>query len=341
MAMMNAAQVRKAGSLEVVRVPVPEPGAGQVRIRVQACGVCHSDAFVFHAAFPGVTLPRIPGHEVAGLVDKLGPGVEGWSVDQRVGVGWHGGHCGRCPSCRRGDFVTCSQQKICGISYDGGYAEYMVAPIEALVAVPAELDAVAAGPLLCAGITVFNALRNAGARPPQLVAVLGVGGLGHLAIQFATRMGYRTVALARGRDKEVLARQLGAHHYIDTSSQNPAEELLRLGGARVVLATATSAAAMNAVVGGLSIDGRLLVLGVDSEALSIPPLALIGARRSVQGWPSGTPVDSEDTLNFSALTGVRAMVETYPLSRAPEAFARMMSGAARFRVVITPDHESP
>ena len=338
MANMQAAQVRTPGSLEVVQVPVPEPAAGQVRIRVQACGVCHSDAFVYHAAFPGLTLPRIPGHEVAGIVDKLGPGVEGWSVGQRVGVGWHGGHCGRCPSCRRGDFVTCSKQQICGISYDGGYAEFMVAPIEALAAVPADLDAVAAGPLLCAGITVFNALRNSGARPPQLVAVLGVGGLGHLAIQFSAKMGYRTVALARGGDKEGLARQLGAHHYIDTSRQDPADVLSAMGGARVVLATATNSAAMNAVVGGLSVDGRLIVLGVDAQPLSISPLALIGPRRSVQGWPSGTPVESEDTLTFSALTGVRAMVETYPLSRAPEAFSRMLSGAARFRVVITPDH---
>jgi len=338
MANMQAAQVRTPGSLEVVQVPVPEPAAGQVRIRVQACGVCHSDAFVYHAAFPGLTLPRIPGHEVAGIVDKLGPGVEGWSVGQRVGVGWHGGHCGRCQSCRRGDFVTCSKQQICGISYDGGYAEFMVAPIEALAAVPADLDAVAAGPLLCAGITVFNALRNSGARPPQLVAVLGVGGLGHLAIQFSAKMGYRTVALARGGDKEGLARQLGAHHYIDTSRQDPADVLSAMGGARVVLATATNSAAMNAVVGGLSVDGRLIVLGVDAQPLSISPLALIGPRRSVQGWPSGTPVESEDTLTFSALTGVRAMVETYPLSRAPEAFSRMLSGAARFRVVITPDH---
>jgi len=338
MANMQAAQVRTPGSLEVVQVPVPEPAAGQVRIRVQACGVCHSDAFVYHAAFPGLTLPRIPGHEVAGIVDQLGPGVEGWSVGQRVGVGWHGGHCGRCQSCRRGDFVTCSKQQICGISYDGGYAEFMVAPIEALAAVPADLDAVAAGPLLCAGITVFNALRNSGARPPQLVAVLGVGGLGHLAIQFSAKMGYRTVALARGGDKEGLARQLGAHHYIDTSRQDPADVLSAMGGARVVLATATNSAAMNAVVGGLSVDGRLIVLGVDAQPLSISPLALIGPRRSVQGWPSGTPVESEDTLTFSALTGVRAMVETYPLSRAPEAFSRMLSGAARFRVVITPDH---
>jgi len=336
MTLMHAAQVRTAGSLELVQVPIPEPAAGQVRIRVQACGVCHSDAFVVHAAFPGVTLPRIPGHEVAGVIDKLGSGVAGWRLGQRVGVGWHGGHCGQCASCRRGDFVTCSNQQICGISYDGGYAQYMVAPTEALAAVPAELDAVAAGPLLCAGITVFNALRNAGARPPQLVAVLGIGGLGHLAIQYAVKMGYRTVALARGRDKEALARQLGAHHYIDTSSQNPADELTRLGGARVVIATATSSQAMNAVVGGLSIDGVLVVLGVDAQPLSVSPLALIGARRSVKGWPSGTPIESEDTLNFSALTGVRAMVETYPLSQAPEAFARMMSGGARFRVVITP-----
>ena len=336
MAKMNSAQVRKPGGLEVVQVDVPEPQAGQVRIRVEACGVCHSDSLTVHRAFPWIELPRTPGHEVAGVIDAVGVRVEPWKVGQRVGVGWHGGHCGYCESCRRGDFVTCRNQKICGISYDGGYAEYMVAPAEALVSIPAELKATEAGPLLCAGITVFNSLRNAGARAGDTVAILGIGGLGHLGVQFAAKMGYRTVALARGKDKEALARQLGAHSYIDTAAQDPGAELAKLGGARVILATATSSKAMGAVMSGLGVNGKLVILGADTEPMSINTLPMIMARQSIQGWPSGAPRDCEETLAFSAMAGVRAMIETVPLAQAPQAYERMLSGKARFRMVITP-----
>jgi len=336
MAKMHAVQVRKSGALDLVQLDVPEPRAGQVRIRVDACGVCHSDSLTVNRAFPWIQLPRTPGHEVAGAIDAVGAGVDSWKVGQRVGVGWHGGHCGHCDSCRKGDFVTCRNQQICGISYDGGYAQYMVAPVEALVSIPAELAAADAGPLLCAGITVFNSLRNAGARPGDLVAVLGIGGLGHLGVQFAVKMGYRTVALARGRDKEALAKQLGAHLYIDTTERDPAAELAKLGGARVVLATVTSSKAMSAVMGGLGVDGKLVILGADMEPLSLNTVPMIMARQSVQGWPSGAPHDSEDTLAFSVLTGVRAMIETVPLAQAPQAYERMMSGKARFRMVVLP-----
>jgi D-arabinose 1-dehydrogenase-like Zn-dependent alcohol dehydrogenase len=336
MAKMHAVQVRKSGALDLVQLDVPEPRAGQVRIRVEACGVCHSDSLTVNRAFPWIQLPRTPGHEVAGAIDAVGAGVDSWKVGQRVGVGWHGGHCGHCDSCRKGDFVTCRNQQICGISYDGGYAQYMVAPVEALVSIPAELVAADAGPLLCAGITVFNSLRNAGARPGDLVAVLGIGGLGHLGVQFAVKMGYRTVALARGRDKEALAKQLGAHLYIDTTERDPAAELAKLGGARVVLATVTSSKAMSAVMGGLGVDGKLVILGADMEPLSLNTVPMIMARQSVQGWPSGAPHDSEDTLAFSVLTGVRAMIETVPLAQAPQAYERMMSGKARFRMVVLP-----
>jgi len=333
---MHAAQVRRAGALELVQVDVPEPGPRQVRVRVEACGVCHSDSLTVNRAFPWIQLPRTPGHEVAGAIDAVGAQVETWKVGQRVGVGWHGGHCGYCESCRKGDFVTCRNQQICGISYDGGYADYMVAPVEALVSIPAGLTATEAGPLLCAGITVFNSLRHAGARPGDLVAVLGIGGLGHLGVQFAAKMGYRTVALARGPDKEALAKQLGAHVYIDTTAQDPAAELARLGGARVVLATVTSSKAMSAVMGGLGVNGKLVILGADMEPLSLNAVPMIMARQSVQGWPSGAPHDSEDTLAFSVLSGVRAMIETVPLAQAPQAYERMMSGKARFRMVVTP-----
>ncbi len=336
MSKMMAVQVRKPGSLQVVDIDVPEPGPGQVRVRVQACGVCHSDSITVKQAFPWIQLPRTPGHEVAGVVDALGDGVRPWTLGQRVGVGWHGGHCGNCLSCRKGDFVTCRNQKICGISYDGGYAQFMVAPAEALVCIPDELKAAEAGPLLCAGITVFNSLRHAGAVPGDLVAVLGIGGLGHLAVQFAVKMGYKTVALARGSDKEPLAKRLGAHVYIDTEQQDPAAELAKLGGARVVLATAANSKAMSAVMGGLGIDGKLVILGVGSEPLSVDPVPMIMARQSIQGWPSGTPEDSEETLAFSALTGIRAMIETVPLKDAAAAYERMMSGKARFRMVVAP-----
>lgn len=339
MAKMRAVQVTSAnGPFELVEREIPEPAAGSVRIKIQACGVCHSDAFTKMGAFPGIQYPRVPGHEVVGLVDKVGEGVPNWRPGQRVGVGWHGGHCGHCRSCRRGDFVTCANGQTPGITYDGGYAEYMIAPFEALAAIPDELNAADAAPLLCAGITTYNALRNSGVRPGDLVAVLGIGGLGHLGVQFAVKMGCRTVAIARGADKGPLARQLGAHHYIDSVAQDAAEELNKLGGAKVILSTVTSSKAMSAVAGGLGIDGRMIVVGASQEPIEISPFLLIGGRRAVQGWPSGTSSDSEDTMAFSALAGIRPMIETMPLERAEDAFERMMSGAARFRMVITTGH---
>jgi D-arabinose 1-dehydrogenase-like Zn-dependent alcohol dehydrogenase len=337
MSTMRAVQVsRPGGPLELVERDLPEPGEGSVRIRVQACGVCHSDSLMKEGLWPGLHYPRVPGHEVAGVIDVVGPGVAGWKAGQRVGIGWHGGHCGYCDPCRRGDFVTCQiAPQIPGFTYDGGYAETMVAPATALALIPDELAAAEAGPLMCAGITTYNSLRNSGAQPGDLVAILGIGGLGHLGVQFAVKMGFRTVAIARGQDKEPLARQLGAWHYIDSQAQDAAAELSRLGGARVILATVTSGKAMSAVVGGLSVSGKLIVLGAAGDPLEIPTELLISARRSIQGWPSGTSIDSQDTLAFSALTGVRSMNELFPLERAAEAYERMMSGQARFRVVLT------
>ena len=336
MARMRSVQIsHPKGPFELVERDIPDPRAGAVRIRVQACGICHSDSFTKEGTFPGLQYPRVPGHEVAGIIDAVGPGVLGWVVGQRVGVGWHGGHCGYCDSCRRGDFVTCRiAAQVPGITYDGGYADYMVAPAEALASIPDELSAVEAGPLMCAGITTFNSLRHSGAAPGDLVAVLGIGGLGHLGVQFAARMGFKTVAIARGTDKEPLAKQLGAVHYIDSRTQNPAEELTKLGGAKIILATATSGQAMAAVLGGLGIDGKMIILGA-ADPLEVSPLQLIGGRRSIVGWPSGRSIDSQDTLRFSALTGVRSMNEVFPLERAAEAYERMMSGHARFRVVLT------
>ncbi len=334
--LMRAVQVsRPDGPLELVERPIPRPGPGWVRIKVQACGICHSDAMVKEGSFPGLQYPRVPGHEVAGVIEALGEGVLGWQTGQRVGVGWYGGHCGYCKSCRRGDFVTCQNGQIAGVTYDGGYAEYMIAPVAALALIPPELSPVEAAPLMCAGITTFNALRNSGARAGDLVGVLGLGGLGHLGVQFAVKMGYKTVAIARGRDKEPLARQMGAWHYIDTQAQDPAAELARLGGAQAILATATSSKAMAAVVEGLGVNGKLIILGAAGEPLEVPPLALIMQRRSLVGWPSGTSMDSQDTLAFSALTGVRSLNEVFPLERAGEAYERMLSGQARFRVVLT------
>ena len=324
------------GPLELVERPIPEPGAGDVRLKVQACGICHSDSFTKEGGFPGIQYPRVPGHEIAGVIDKLGPDVVGWKTGQRVGVGWHGGHCGYCNSCRRGDFVICQNAaQIPGITYDGGYADYMVAPAAALALIPDELAPVEAGPLMCAGITTFNALRHSGARPGDLVAVLGIGGLGHLGVQFAAKMGFETVAIARGQDKGPLAKQLGAHHYIDSLSQDPAAELSKLGGAKAIIATATSSKAMSAVAGGLGVNGKLLIIGATMEPLDIPPLALIMRNLSIVGWASGTSMDSQDTLSFSALTGVRSMNEVFPLERAAAAYERMMSGQTRFRVVLT------
>lgn len=333
---MRAVQIpRPGGPFELVERDIPEPGPGSVRIKVEACGICHSDSLVKEGHWPGIKYPRVPGHEVAGVIDAVGAGVAEWKSGQRVGVGWYGGHCDHCESCRRGDFITCRNGKICGISYDGGYADYMIAPAQALARIPDELPAADAGPLLCAGITTYNALRKSGARAGDLVAVLGVGGLGHLGIQYAAKMGFNTVAIARGKDKEPLARQLGARHYVDTTSQNPAEELTKLGGARVILATVTNAKAMSAVVAGLGIDGKLIVIGAAPEPLEVPALLLLGGRRTITGWPSGTAIDSEDTMNFSVQAGVRSMNEVFPLERAADAYARMMSGKARFRVVLT------
>src|SRR5919109_2827352 len=327
------------GPLELVERAIPEPSAGAVRLKVEACGVCHSDSFTKEGIWPGIQYPRVPGHEIAGIIDAVGTAVAGWTPGQGVGVGWHGGHCGHCDSCRRGDFVTCQiAPQVPGITYDGGYAEYMIAPVEALALIPEELSAIDAGPLMCAGITTFNPLRNSGARPGETVAVLGVGGLGHLGIQFAAKMGFKTVAIARGRDKEPLARKLGARHYIDSQAQDAAAELGRLGGARVILATVTSGEAMSAVLGGLGVNGKLIILGAAAEPLEVPAGLLIAGRRSIMGWPSGTSIDSQDTLSFSVLAGVRPMTEVFPLQRAAEAYESMMSGKARFRVVLTPEH---
>jgi D-arabinose 1-dehydrogenase-like Zn-dependent alcohol dehydrogenase len=333
---MRVVRVARAkGPFELVEVPIPEPGAGSVRIKVQACGICHSDVLTKDAILPGIQYPRAPGHEVAGMIDAVGAGVAGWSVGQRVGVGWHGGHCGHCDSCRRGDYVTCQVAfQIPGISYDGGYADYMIAPAGALAAIPEGLSPVEAAPLMCAGVTTFNALRHSGARAGDTVAVLGVGGLGHLGVQFAAKMGFRTVAIARGADKEALARKLGAQHYIDSAATDAAAELKKLGGARVILATVTSGKAMSAVVGGLGVNGELVIVGAPPDPLEIPAVPLLFGRRSIVGWPSGSSIDSQDTLAFSVLTGVRPMTEVFPLERAAEGYERMMSGKARFRVVL-------
>jgi D-arabinose 1-dehydrogenase-like Zn-dependent alcohol dehydrogenase len=336
MSQMRAVQVTSAnGPFELVERAIPDPPARHVRIKVQACGVCHSDSFTKMGAFPGIQFPRVPGHEIVGIVDAVGAGVPDWQPGQRVGVGWHGGHCGHCRSCRRGNFITCANGQIPGISYDGGYADYVIAPFEALASVPDDLGPAEAAPLLCAGITTFNALRNSGVGPGDLAAILGIGGLGHLGVQFAAKMGCRTVAIARGSDKEPLARKLGAHHYIDNSTQDVASALGKLGGARVILAAVTNSNAMSAAIGGLTVGGKLIVLGASPEPIEVSPLLLISDRRAIQGWPSGTSIDSEDTLAFSAMTDIRPMIETMPLERAPEAYDRMMSGEARFRMVLT------
>jgi D-arabinose 1-dehydrogenase-like Zn-dependent alcohol dehydrogenase len=336
MAKMKAVQVPKAeADFEIVEREIPQPGAGQVRIRVQACGVCHSDVVTKDGLFPGITYPRVPGHEVAGVIDEVGAGVTQWKKGQRVGVGWHGGQDGTCLSCRRGDFGTCANLKVCGISYDGGYQEYMVAPVEALAQMPESLDAAEAAPLMCAGVTTFNSLRHSGALPSDLVAVQGIGGLGHLGIQFANKFGYRVAAVGRGAGNAALAKKLGAHVYIDSSATNAVDELQKLGGARVILTTAPSGKAMSSLIDGLAPNGRMLVIGAAADPIEAATLTLIFGRRSLQGWPSGIPTDSEDTLRFAEMTGVRPMIEKYPLEKAAEAYARMMSGKAEFRVVLT------
>jgi D-arabinose 1-dehydrogenase-like Zn-dependent alcohol dehydrogenase len=335
-ATMKVAQVPgPGGEFEIVEREIPKPGAGQVRIKVQACGVCHSDMFTKEGGWPGIQYPRIPGHEVAGLIDELGEGVSAWKKGQRVGVGWHGGQDNTCLSCRRGDFRNCANLKIPGISYDGGYQQYMVAPVEALVAIPETLSDVEAAPLLCAGITTFNALRHSGALPSDLVAVQGIGGVGHLGIQFASKFGYKVAAIGRGPENAELAKKLGASVYIDSKATNAAEELQKLGGARVILATAPSSKAMSEVIDGLGPNGKLVVIGATTDPIEVTPVQLITGSRTIQGWAAGTPTDSEDTLRFAELTGVRPMIETYPLERAEEAYARMMSGKAQFRVVLT------
>jgi D-arabinose 1-dehydrogenase-like Zn-dependent alcohol dehydrogenase len=336
MALMKAVQVPKAGgNFELVDREIPTPGPGEVLIKVAACGICHSDFLAKEGHWPGIQYPRVPGHEVAGQIDALGPGVKNWKKGQAVGVGWYGGHCGDCASCRRGDFILCQFGRITGLTQDGGYTEYMLAPEAAVAAIPDGMSPEEAGPLLCAGITTFNALRNAGARAGDLVAVQGIGGLGHLGVQYANKMGFHTVAIARGADKEPLAKQLGAAIYIDSAATNAAQELKKLGGARVILATAPDSKSISAISEGLSPNGKLLIVAAPAEPITINPLTLIGGRRSVQGWPSGTASDSEDTLRFSAQTNVRPMIERYPLAKAAEAYERMMSGKARFRVVLT------
>ncbi|MGB6522740.1 MAG: alcohol dehydrogenase [Candidatus Cybelea sp.] len=332
---MKAVQIsRPGGDFEIVEREMPQPGPGEVRIRVLACGICHSDVITKEGVMP-IEYPRVPGHEVAGTIDELGPGVTDWKKGERVGVGWHGGHDGSCLPCRRGDFMNCENMLICGISYDGGYQEYMVVPVEAVAHMPESLDPAEAAPLMCAGITTFNALRRSGALPPDLVAVQGIGGLGHLGIQFAQKLGYRVAAIGRGAENAPLAAKLGASVYIDSVASNAAEELQKLGGASVILTTAPSAKAMAGLVDGLGPNGVLLIVGASPEPIDASPMQLISGRKRVAGWSSGIPTDSEDTLHFSELTGVRPMIETYPLAQAAEGYARMMSGKARFRVVLT------
>jgi D-arabinose 1-dehydrogenase-like Zn-dependent alcohol dehydrogenase len=335
MASMRVAQVSSPkGPFEIVERPIPEPGAGAVRIKVQACGICHSDSLTKEGLYPGIRYPRVPGHEVAGVIDAVGPGVPLWEPGQKVGVGWNGGYCGYCDHCRRGEFFACVRGPVTGITYDGGYGEYMVASASAVALMPADLPPFDAAPLMCAGLTTFNALRNSGARAGDVVAILGLGGLGHLGVQYAAKMGFHTVGIARGKDKEPLARKLGASVYIDSTAQDPAAELQKLGGAKVILATATSGDAMSAVQGGLGVNGTLLIIGA-AESMQVSPMSLLSGRHSVKGWYSGTSIDSQDTLAFSARAGVRSMNEPYPLDRVNEAYDHMMSGKARFRVVLT------
>lgn len=336
MARMKVVQVPKPGaSFEIVERDIPQPGPGQVRVQVHACGICHSDQLTKEGLFPGIQYPRVPGHEISGQIDAVGAGVMQWKPGQHVGVGWHGGHCFICENCRRGDFILCLNQKITGISFDGGYEEYMVVPAEAVAAVPDGIAADEAAPLLCAGITVFNAMRNSGTRAGELVAIQGLGGLGHLGVQYARQMGFRTVAIGRGSDKEPLARKLGAHVYVDSGATDAAAELRKLGGARLILATAPDARGISAIAGGLASNGELLVVGVPDQPITTNVMQIVGGRQNIQGWPSGSAIDSEDTLRFSVLTGVRPMIEKYPLEKAAEAYERMRSGKARFRVVLT------
>jgi D-arabinose 1-dehydrogenase-like Zn-dependent alcohol dehydrogenase len=336
MSKMKAVQVPKAGgNFEIVERNIPEPARNQVRIKVEACGICHSDALVKEGHWPGIQYPRVPGHEIAGRIDALGVDVTNWKQGQRVGVGWHGGHDFTCTSCRRGDFINCEKERITGITHDGGYAEYVITPAEAIAVIPEDLPAADAAPLLCAGITVFNALRNSGARPGDLVAVLGIGGLGHLGVQYARQMGFRTVAIGRGKDKEALARKLGAAEYVDSGAGDPSAALQKLGGAHIILATAPDSKSMSAVFNGLGPNGKLIVVGASMDPINVNPIQLIQGGKALQGWASGIATDSEDTMRFSALTGVRPMIEKYPLEKVNDAYQQMISGKARFRVVLT------
>ena len=335
-ATMKVAQVSKPGAdFQIIERDIPKPTSGQVRIKVHACGICHSDVFTKEGSRPGIQYPRVPGHEVAGIIDEVGTGVSAWKKGQRVGVGWHGGHDGTCDSCRRGDFRNCRNLQVPGISYDGGYQQYMVAPLEALAPIPATLSDTEAAPLLCAGITTYNALRHSGAFPGDLVAVQGIGGLGHLGIQFANKFGYKVAAIGRGPESAALAKRLGASTYIDSKAVNAAEALQKLGGAQIVLATAPSSKAMSELFNGLGPNGKLIVIGLTSDPLEVTPAQFVDGSRNIQGWASGTAADEEDTLNFAELTGVRPMIEAYPLEKAGEAYARMLSGKAEFRVVLT------
>lgn len=334
---MKAAQVQeKGGDFIIVDLDKPKPGKKEVLLKVEACGICHSDAFVKDGTFPGIEYPRVPGHEVVGIVEEIGEGVKMWKKGQRVGVGWHGGHCFECDPCRRGDFINCQNARVSGISYDGGYAEFMVAPQEAIAAVPDELTSAEAAPLLCAGITVYNALRNSGIKPGDVVAIQGIGGLGHLAVQYAVKMGMRTVAISHSNNKKELAEKLGAQHFINTNQEDPVKALQDLGGAKLILATAPVSSAITAIVDGLGIDGKILIVAATGDPVEVSPMQLLMGRKSVSGWPSGTAKDSEDTLHFSALTGTTPMIEEYPLKEVNEAYDRMINNKARFRVVLKP-----
>ncbi len=332
---MKMMRVNSAGGkFELTQERMHEPDHGSARVRVEACGICHSDVLTKEGSWPGIVYPRVPGHEIAGVIDAVGEGTDPWKAGDRVGIGWHGGHCGRCESCRRGDFMTCVKLQIPGISYDGGYSEFVLAPIESLARIPGELTPEEAAPLMCAGVTTFNALRNSGARPGDLVAVQGIGGLGHLGVQFASKFGFETVAIGRGGDKRSLALKLGARAYIDTTSQDVSKQLLALGGARVILATAPDGKAMGTLIDGLGTGGRLVIVGASTDPFAVSSLQLILARKSIAGWPCGTSIDSEDTLKFAAATGVRAMIEVFPLERVSDGYERMISGKVRFRSVL-------
>jgi len=325
---------RAGGDFELAEQQVRQPPPGYARVKVQACGVCHSDVLTKDGVFPGIEYPRAPGHEVAGVIDALGDGGDPWKVGDRVGIGWHGGHCGKCNPCRRGDFVCCDKLEIPGISYDGGYAEFVLAPIAALARIPDQLKPEDAAPLMCAGVTTFNALRNSGARGGDVVAIQGIGGLGHLGVQFANKMGFITVAIGKGADKKNLAMQLGANHYIDVAAQDVSKELTGLGGASVILATAPDGKSFGSLVDGLGLNGKLVIVGASADPFAVSSFQLIMKRKSIVGWPAGTSKDSEDTLRFATATGVRPMIEVFPLERAAEGYQHMMSGKVRFRSVL-------